>query len=426
MLRRTIGFSVAATAIGLGTILPAAAQTSPTLDSYAAGAKATALELTAFGQSITVSQTVAGIDSAPKAVADGHALLTPGFSSPGAPVTSTGALAEGSDCQEIALPSPINLAALDLVCIATRAIVEGTNPISGATSEEVVIEIEAADLIADTPLADVVGEVQAGLGQLFDALTPITEPISEETQIELDAIVDGLLSEVQEGDVLVRITVAPTASAGERLQASATSNGVIVELLPNLPGGALAVATVGASSAGVVRDITQPGAPVTLTGSPALINVTYPNGLLGGLGVITDALGEAVNVTIDQLACGPENPLSDVLCFTLGGTNDLDAAEAKALGLDFGPTTVGRETSVLSLSLLGAAPEGGVVLHVGHTAAAAGAAYVAPEQPGLPRVDNPLEEARTGGGDAALPLTLGLLAVGTAGAVLVRRTRSTV
>jgi hypothetical protein len=277
-------------------------------------------------------------------------------------------------------------------------------------------------VISETPLADVVGEVQAGLGQLFEALTPVTEPLSEETQIELDSIVDGLLSEVQEGDVLVRITVAPTTSAGERLQASATSNGVIVELLPNLPGGALAVATVGASSAGVVRDLTQAGAPVTLTGSPALINVTYPNGLLGGLGVLTDALGEAVNVTVDQLACGPDNPLTDVICFTLGGTNDLDQAEAAALGLDFGPSTVGRETSVLSMNLLGAAPEGGVVLHVGHTAAAAGVAYVAPlpREPELP-VDLPLPRT---GADSALPLTLALLAVGTAGAVLVRRTRA--
>ena len=426
MLRRTIGFSVAATAIGLGTILPAAAQTSPTLDSYAAGAKATALDLTAFGQQLTISQTTAGLDSAPKAVANGIALVTPGFESPGAPVTSTGELATDQDCQEIDLPSPINLAALDLVCVATRAVVDGGNPISSATSEELVIEIEAADLIADTPLAEVVGGVQDGLGQLFDALTPVTEPISEETQIELDAIVDGLLSEVQEGDTLVRITVAPTTSAGQRLQASATSNGVIVELLPNLPGGALAVATVGASSAGVVRDITKPDAPVALSGSAAVIDVTYPNQLLGGLAVLTDELESAVNVTVDQLACGPDNPLSDVICFTLGGTNELDQAEAAALGLDFGPSTRGMEASVLSMNLLGAAPEGGVVLHVGHTAAAAGAAYVAPTPPGLPKVDNPLEEARTGGGDAALPLTLGLLAVGTAGAVLVRRTRTTV
>ena len=425
MLRRTIGFSIAATAIGLGTILPAAAQTSPTLDSYAAGAKATALDLTVFGQQLTISQTTAGLDSAPKAVANGNALITPLFESAGAPVTSTGELRTGSDCQELALPSPINLAALDLVCIATRAIVEAGNPISSATSEEVVIEIEAADLIADTPLADVVGEVQAGLGQLFDALVPVTEPLEEQTQIQLDEIVDGLLSEVQEGDVLVRITVAPTTSAGQRLQASAISNGVIVELLPNLPGGALAVATVGASSASVVRDITQPDAPVTLDGSAAVLNVTYPNQLLGGLAVLTDALGEAVNVQIAQLACGPDNPLTDVICFTLGGTNELDQAEAAALGLDFGPSTKGMEASVLSMNLLGAAPEGGIVLHVGHTAAAAGAAYVAPTPPGLPRVDNPLEEARTGGGTTALPLTLGLLAVGTAGAVLVRRSRTT-
>jgi hypothetical protein len=425
MLRRTIGIAATAAAVTVASIIPASAQTSPGgLESYAAGAKATALDLTVFGQAITVSDTAAGIDSTAKAVADGKAMLTPAFASPGAPAASDGTTTN-SDCQEIDLPSPINLAALDIVCVNTTAVLTNGNPISSAVSDEVVIEVTAPDLIADTPLTDVVAGIQDGLGQLFDALVPVTEPLEEATQVELDGIVDGLLAEVQEGDVLVRITVAPTSSTsqfGSGVAANATSNGVVVELLPNLPGGALAVATVGSSSAGVVRDVTT-GAP-TLSGEAAVLNVTYPNGLLGGLGVLTSALSEAVNVTVDQLACGDANPLSDVICFTLGATNDLDAAEAKALGFDYGPSTVGRETSVLGLTLLAAAPEGGILLDIGHTAAASGSALPAPVAPGpLPGApaENPLPRT---GGQVGMGLILALLAVGGAGTALLRRSRT--
>lgn len=424
MMRRTIGIGAAAAAISIAGIIPAAAQTSPGgLESYAAGARATAVDLTVFGQRLTVSETTAGIDSTAKAVADGRALLTPAFSSPGAAVSSTGNPVTGQDCEEIDLPSPINLAAIDLVCVDTSAAVTGGNPLSSAISKEVVVEVKASDLIATTPLADVVGEIQTGLGSLFEALVPITEPLEEQTQIQLDEIVDGLLDEVQEGDTLVRITVAPTSSISQfasGVSAAAKSNGVVVELLPNLPGGALAVATVGESTASVVRDaVTGEAKP---EGSAAVLNVTYPNGLLGGLGVLTDALGEAVNVTVDQLACGDANPLSPVICFTLGTSKALDQASAKALGLDFGPNTVGQESSVLGLTLLSAAPEGGIVLNVGHTAAASGSTMPGPLPGGpLEKLDDPLPRT---GSNTAMPLTLALLAVGAAGAGLLRRSRT--
>lgn len=425
MLRRTIGISATAAAITLAAIAPASAGLPPGgIDSYAAGAKATAIDLTVFGEALTVSDTAAAIDSTAKAVASGKALLTPAFSSAPKAVSSTGAAATEQDCTELDLPSPANLAALDIVCVDMSAAVAGGNPISSSTSDEIVIEIIAPDLIADTPLADVVGEVQTGLGQLFDALVPVTQPLEEATQVQLTDIIDGLLAEVQEGDVLARITVAPTASTsqlGSAVAANAVSNGVIVELLPNLPGGALAVATVGSSTAGIVRD-TLTGKP-TITGEAALLNVTYPNQLLGGLAVLTDALGEAVNVTVDQLACTDANPLKDVLCFTLGTTNDLDAAEAKALGFDFGANTVGRETSVLGLTLLAKAPEGGIVLNVGHTAAAAGSA-VNPDAPLPSQNEDPTAPRAQTGGEAALPLTLALLAVGVAGNAVLRRTRT--
>lgn len=432
MLRRTIGISAAAAAVTIAAILPAAAQTSPGgLASYAAGSKATALDLSVFGQPVTVASTTAGIDSTAKAVANGNALLTPAFNSAGALAESGTPHETASDCQQVDLPEPIDLAALDIVCVNTSAVLQSGNPVSSAASNEIVIEITAPALVSGTPLADVVGGVQDGLGQLFDALVPVTEQLPQGTVDQLQGILDGLLAEVQQGDVLARITVAPTSSTGAfgaGVAANAVSNGAIVELLPNLPGGALAVATVGSSTAGVVRDINTGEA--TPSGQAAVINVTFPNGLLGGLQVLTDALGNAVNVTSEQLACTPDNPLRDVICFTLGSSHQLNAEQAKALDpdLDFGPNTVGQESSVLGLTLLAAAPGGGVGLDIGHTVAASGSTLPAPAAttttlPPLP--GGPTPRALTGSeSSVALALTFALLALGTAGAVLLRRSRT--
>lgn len=423
MLRRTIGISATVAAISIAAILPAGAQPSPGA-SYSAGAKATALDLSVFGQTLAVSETAAGVDSTPKAVADGHALITPAGNSAGAPVESTDTEKVGTDCQEINLPSPINLAALDLVCVTTSATVTDGNPLGSSTSNEIVIEVTAPDLIADTPLAEVVAGIQGGVDELFAGLAPVIDPVTAGTGVDVPGVVDSLLGEIHDGELLARITVAPTSSTGQggatNVSANATSNGVIVELLPNLPGGALAVVTVGSSTSAVTRDLA--GGEPNATGSAAVINVTYPNGQLAGLDALTGPLTAALNQAFDQLACGDANPLSPVICFTLGTSTKLDAAGAKAIGFDFGDSTVGMESSVLSLTLLSAAGEGGINLNVGHTAAAAGATPLPPlpaENP-LP-IDNPLPRT---GGDTGLPLTLGLLAVGAAGAFLVRRSRT--
>jgi LPXTG-motif cell wall-anchored protein len=404
-------------------MLPATAQSAPDLESYSAGAKATALDLTLFGQQITVSETTAGIDSTPKAVADGKSLVSPLFSSDGAPVSSTGAAQTGTDCQNIALPSPLNVASIDLVCVNTKAEVANQDPSSSSASNEVVIEVRAGDIISTTPLGDAIGQIQDGLGSILDALAPVTDQLKAQ-KIDLQATVNGLLDQIQAGDVIARITIAPTSSTtkvtADGVAANASSNGVVVEILPNLPGGALAVATVGASTAGVVRDVSTGAA--TTSGDAAVLSVTYPNGLVGGLAQLTDAVGDALSTTVDQLACGAANPLSDVLCFTLGASTDLDAAAAKAIGFDFGPTTAGRETSVLSLRLLGVA-QGGIVLNIGHTAAAAAAVAAVAAPPPLPGAPAEPVLPHTGG-DSTLPLTLALFAVGIAGAFLLRRTRS--
>lgn len=426
MLRRTIGITAVAAAVSFAALLPAGAQTAPSaVEKYAAGSKATALDLTVFGQKLTIANTAAGItgvqnlDGTPKigqAIADGVALLTPLFKSDGASANSSGPTS-AEDCTPIELPSPINLVTTNIVCVTTSAVLANGMPVSSALSNQIVIELRAGDLVATTPLADVVGQIQTGLDGLFDQLVDLVAPIQDATKIQLTDIVDGLLSEVSAGDLLARITVAPTSSTGaygSGVAANAVSDGVIVELLPNLPGGALAVATVGTATAGVVRDALT-GVP-TLTGSAATLNVTYPNGLLGGLSVLTDALGQVVNVTSEQLTCNDSNPLAGVLCFTLGTTKDLDAVQAKSLGFDYGPNTVGRESSVLGLQLLGLAPEGGIVMNIGHTAAASGSAAPLPA-PGAP------ELPATGGGTPYV-LTLALLGLAAGAATMLRRTRT--
>lgn len=426
MPRWSIAISTTAATFSIAVLVPAGAQPVSGIDSYAAGARARALEFSVFGDRLAdvgpagtfmIADTAATVDSTPRAGAGGLAVQSSLFSSPGAQ-SATDADTSARDCAKMsdAVPADLQLsvpseAAPDLVCVTTEAELVNGRPVSSSTGSDVVLELKAPALIGETPLADLVVGVQENLGLLFESLVPITEPIEEATQIQLSDILDGLLDEVQEGAVLLRVTLAPASSVSglsdAGLTANAVSNGVLVELLPSLPGGALAVAHVGSATAGVMRDAIT-GVP-TLSGEAAVVNVTYPNRLLGGLDILAGALGDTLDTITSQFSCADTNPLAPVFCVDAGGVIDLDADQAKTMGFDYGPATVGRASSAVTLRALSAAPGGGVMLKVGGLAAASTAGQTIPV---------------TGGADA-LPLALFLLSAGIAATALVRRSRTT-
>lgn len=454
-MRRTLGITATAAAISMAAILPAGAATSPGIDDYSAAARASAVDLTVFGEQFALADTTAGIDARPFASANGLAVLTPlpGFTSDGAPA-STDTVATGEDCGELPVDLPAEIPT-DLVCVKTLAKLVDGKPLASSAASEIVIEIKAppldVELGEDTSLGEIVDTVQDNLGDVFDSLMANAPAELEQTQIDelqqtLQDIINGLLDGIQEGDVLVRITVAPAKSVAEltdaNVSAQSVSNGAIVELLPDLPDGALAVATIGTAKSSVDRSVLNGRA--TPTGHAALIDVTWNDGLLDGLDAVKTALGQldATIAGLDEtlsglLPCDPAAPLAGLICVSVGSERTLTAAQAAAIHpmFDLGPTTVGHQASVLELRVLtaslpnevpsdvrAAAPSGGVVLQLGETVAAAAATTPLPSEC-VENCDTPPPLPRTGG-DAAMPLTLGLLALGMGGAALVRRSRT--
>lgn len=451
MLRRTLAILATTGAVAIAAIAPADAE-APQLESYAAGAAGTALELTLLGQSLAFSATSAGITSTPAAEANGAAALLAGTPVPGDALSkapegpATNDACPGQiDLDELSMGT-LSLLELEIACTVTAASVEGGEPSAESEAGEVRITITSP---GGALLGPVVDQLVAGLETittpLLGALETLLGPIAEITDIQIAGLVEDILAALDdELFVLADIIIAPSvsrASADESgVVAEAGSAGVIVNLLPGLAEALANVVgldeqsadpliqlTLGAASASVVRDpVTGEATPDASAAVPLSLTLSDS---LGILSLLTGQLSEQIDgFTIDQLACAPTNPLADVLCLEVGAVNELSPEELLARGYDFGEGTVGREASAARLELLGIASEflGGSVLGL-QFASADAAANAMPLQAAPPAPEAPASAPpalpRTGA-DSTLPLTLAMLAVGAAGAMLLRRTRT--
>jgi len=450
MLKRTTAIFATAAVLAIAFVPPAGADDDDRkLDPYGAGAYATALELTLLGQELAVSHTSAAITSTPEAKADGAALLLAGTALPGAaPSAAPGGAASNEVCAidlDLAelTAGAISLAEAGLACVETTATATFEKTEATSASGELIINVLAPGGTALEPL----------LTPLFAAVTQVTDPlllalqgltgvIEDLTDIDLNAVLNGLLDDLQNEDiVLAQIAVAPTASVttasdatGVLAQAGATGATIrvlpglapsLVELGLNLPGltEPLATIKVGQSHAQVVRD-PDTGAvhPDASTASILDVELAPTLGILEQLtGVASDALE---GLATGPLGCNPSNLLAQVVCIDLGTVNELDAAELDERHLDFGEGTVGREATAATVRVLSiAAPSlGGDVLGLrlaSSTAAANAVPYV-----GGPPPTPPIRNLPKTGTDPLLPLALTLFAVGGATAVLVRRSRT--
>ncbi|MGK2949555.1 MAG: hypothetical protein ACSLFP_13345 [Acidimicrobiales bacterium] len=448
MFKRSMAILAVGAVTALFVVPPAAAQDAE-FESYGAGASAAALFISLAEQELTFSGTSAAVSSEPLAAADGQAVTTPLFSTPGAPVESSGAVVTGQDCiLSEDLPAPINLAGLDISCVNTSAGVVDGSPEASSASDEIVLEVldsELVDQLAADVLTPLLEQLLAGLDPLLDAL------LLDET---VAGVVDLVLADLQNSGTVDTIEVAPTSSLATEVSSLATSQGVTVELFPDLlPGiGPLATVVVGDAFASAVADPAT--GEVTLDGQAAFLSVD-----LTGLEVVLTALigqvdeallaqlppelGEIlgpifdqvlalltgldtqvedlVNVTVDQLAC-PDSPLAALLCFSAGGVNELDAAGLEGYGFTYGDGTRGIEAEILGLSVLDG------VLQLGVGQAAAGANAVLAQE--IPRQEPPPAEPQAPlprtGIDSGTPVALALFAAAAAGLAVVRRTRTTV
>lgn len=453
MLRRTLAIMGTAAVVAVAAIAPAGAE-APKLQTYAAGASGTALELTLLGQQLAFSATSAGITSSPAAEANGAAALLVGTPVPGdalskapeGPATNEACPGE-LDLQELTMGA-LSLLDLTIACTVTTASTEAGAPGASSEAGEVRITLTSpGGALLEPVVTQLVAGLQTVTSPLLGGLEPILGPIGDVTEIEIANLVEALLLALDDDTfVLADILLAPSvsrASADETgVVAEAGSNGVTINLLPGLAEALGAVVglepesteplvqlQVGTSNARVVRDaVTGAVSPDASAALPLSLEV---NDSLGILALITGQLSEQISgFTVDQLACAPTNPLADVLCFEAGMVKELTAAELVERGYDFGEGTVGREATAARLELLGIAGDvlGGEVL--GIQFARADAAVSAAAVPAAPPAQDPLPAGPAGpalprtGADSSLPLTLGLLGIGAAGGMLLRRTRT--
>ncbi len=221
MLKRTTAIFATAAVLAIAFVSPAAADDDDRkLDPYGAGAYATALELTLLGQDLAVSHTSAAITSTPEAKADGAALLLAGNPLPGAaPSAAPGGAASNEVCAvDIDLAEltagAISLAEAGLACVETTATATFEKTEATSASGELIINVLAPGGTALEPLlTPLFAAVTQVTDPLLNALLPITGIVEDLTDIDLNAVLNGLLDDLQdETIVLAQIAVAPTAS----------------------------------------------------------------------------------------------------------------------------------------------------------------------------------------------------------------------
>lgn len=199
-------------------------------------AKADALTISLFGQTLTTSASEASLDSAKAFAKVTEALLQANS----AEVTATAADPSPADAsvascagQELTQIPLLNRA--DITC-GTASAKHGE--LARANGAEVVLEVSVANLLETLQLQE---PVQGGVTQLFDGLDSLIQPITGGTPLaELvdpaTATVEDVLSDVLTLESTVRIVIAPTLAEVTADNSTVTSHaraqGVRIELLP--------------------------------------------------------------------------------------------------------------------------------------------------------------------------------------------------
>ncbi len=166
-------------AVVTAVALPAGAQTPPTI-TYKATAKATGLDLQAFGQGITLGLSQTGVSSDPKADAAGVGLVLPGAgsqnainASSGGDGQSTGTPAPGT-CGPLTLPDTVPVVDLKTACSSAVASIQGGLPSALSTASVADAAVNATDVVSKLPLGQILGQDQ--LDQLNAVLKNLDAP----------------------------------------------------------------------------------------------------------------------------------------------------------------------------------------------------------------------------------------------------------
>lgn len=398
-VRRLMGITaLAAAATGLVSMPGAGAQeTGP---DYGGSSSGEALNLSVFGQGLTVGSTLAEL-TAGTGTAQGSGLATPVFE---AGATSASASDPGS--AEETCEGPLNDipgVGIALACSSSQ-VTMGETSTAAATGRVGTITLDPVAPILDTPLSEVVAPVEDGVGQLLGALEPVLGPIDDATDLGLQDTLGELFDRLFAGADLVTVTLGDTAATttadASSVSTSCVAEGARIDVLSLLDGPPLISVVVGqAGSAVEVDRATGTGTP---TVTPALVTVESPT-----LGVtpITVPVGQTVEV-----------PLPEPL-----GTSFIRVADGTTGTNEDGSTFA--TANAVSIDLLnGEALMGGIELELAGCASVAGAQVELPAEPETPPVRAQLPS--TGSDDTSTLAIAGLIGLAGLGLALLRRSGS--
>lgn len=315
-----IGLSVvAAGALLAGT---ASAETAAA-HAYQGSAKAEALTISLFGQSITTSASTAALDDT-TAKATATQILTPALKDELVAETSVigdtqktaPATCNGSDLT--AIPG---LRRVDLTCGSALATLVQQGGTARGIGAEAVLEPSASGLLSTLQLQQ---PVQDGVNKLFsDAINPLVKGLTgnpvgnlvSDSSTTLQEVLNKVLSLETTARIVVAPSLAEVTTDGNTVTSHARAQGIRIELLPVAadaatngllpadlaPGKPLVTITIGNAEA--IKKVSKDGTgKADATSQAALVTVEF------GSSALTDALGlpnNKIEVGAGQSFCVP-------------------------------------------------------------------------------------------------------------------------
>lgn len=284
-VRRIAGVAALGAAAASLVVIPTAGADESIVD-YAVSSAGQSLELSAFGEQLTIGKTTTDLDSLLNASASGLGLATSAFQGGVSTASVSGEGIDGSaeeTCE--AVVSDVPGVSIAMACSASLAQVVDGVPSSIARGRITDAVINPVQPLLETPLSDIVAPVEDAVDQLVDALRPLTTAVDENLDLGLESTVDDLFDSLFAGADLVKLsvgeTVATSSVAADALSASCASEGARVDLL-DLPATVAGidpapVASIIVGQASTLVDVSKADATATPTVQPSIVRVVVPS-----------------------------------------------------------------------------------------------------------------------------------------------------
>jgi len=408
--RAAVVATLAAVVLLAAPLTASADTTSP--GAYSAKADATALDLTVFGQGLSLGLTHAENAADPRSAATGIGALVPGIGNQTEQKVEANAsqpLDQATQsCGPVTLPPDFPVVELATACADATAAVNGVLPSSNANASVASIDINGNQVLGPAGSA-----VNQPIGDLVNGLKPVFQAV-DQAGIDANSLLDQVVQAITQDGNIVRISLGPSRSESNATDAvdtaAATGQGATIQLLPRDSLGLAPVATIDIGASGNTINIDRAAAKATVDFDPALVRVTLAPDIAAAL---PSALPNPIEVSPGQDFClGLPAPLDS--CITVAGGSSFTDANGVTHG----------EASAVSLHLLTGVQDG-IHLYLAKTTVEGVGALDTARAEGEVAAPAPVEGpplARTGG-TTHLTLVAVLFAVGAVALTLSRAAR---